>query len=1012
MTTTTDGTSTGLLNLEKELICFICTEVLYQPLTLIDCLHTFCGSCLKEWFSHQYRKATHSHASTSSANPYTCPTCRASVQDAQHNAMINTLLEMFVAANPTKCRSEEEKREMNAIYKPGDDILPKIGTSERRRRARVPEELADDRRRRRDPEAERNRITLEQARERSLRENLRPESNRLAPNSRTARSRSSEQDERRERRRETERRPRSERSEERREHASSDVSPRPRERRETSSVSILPTSPRHPDAVEARSRARTVAHQASLRSIVSASESETGTGDSITEAQLMQEILDEGLLDGINIDMLTEAEQDDLSEIIAERYRQLHPRRAQRISQESTTATVNSGSADPRQEMLAGIASLQIEEADRDTRHSPRVHQRRADRSPRSDVGPSVDSRPPRSSSNHSQDQNLSPPLNTAHRRRASDQGGRRETIPRHHNTHPGASPSPATRSASDLTNRSSSDNTTSSRPAQFAPAHRAQTEPRQPVRASEVWRQRGTERNPGQIATPPQVDSPAVQSPTIEQATLADPNALSSVPQVSDVTHHIESDFLGENTPIVVNSSSTTLFEEPSISCFRCSRQNIQYELYKHCDPCDVDLCLRCYRIGRGCNHWFGFGRAALVKFESSHPNTTSSQVIELPHLLVSRQYHMPPSESIVHPNSTETPQSTHQMMTRSHPTSRLQEGKFCDRCHSFANSCFWECDYCNEGEWGFCNDCVNTHHCCTHPLLPIAHKLSTPFTRDQEQAPITQQTTLTSVPSHNMARSSPAHSQPSSAASAADFVGLHDDYVQLTIFTHCDICSQSISPVEARYHCPIHPSPTQTTGDYDICTNCYHNLVKTGRLKREDGSSGWRLCPDGHRMIVSAFEPDHENCQRRVVIHDLVGGTKMTEEDIATWRRAMTQEPTTSTNPGPPNSPPQTNQGQWTWREDSAGNIRASRKRTSTLSSSGNSKFPPNGGLGKKSYALWSYYPEEGDDGKGELMFPKHAQINEVEEINEDWWFGVYAGDTGVFPRVYVREITPRLI
>ena len=56
MATTSAIPTTGLLNLEKELVCFICTEVLYQPLTLIDCLHTFCGSCLKEWFSHQYRK--------------------------------------------------------------------------------------------------------------------------------------------------------------------------------------------------------------------------------------------------------------------------------------------------------------------------------------------------------------------------------------------------------------------------------------------------------------------------------------------------------------------------------------------------------------------------------------------------------------------------------------------------------------------------------------------------------------------------------------------------------------------------------------------------------------------------------------------------------------------------------------------------------------------------------------------------------------------------------------------
>src|ERR1700761_4669268 len=60
-------------DLEREVTCFICTDILYQPLTLLDCLHTFCGSCLKEWFSWQALQSTSSH-------PYTCPSCRATVR--------------------------------------------------------------------------------------------------------------------------------------------------------------------------------------------------------------------------------------------------------------------------------------------------------------------------------------------------------------------------------------------------------------------------------------------------------------------------------------------------------------------------------------------------------------------------------------------------------------------------------------------------------------------------------------------------------------------------------------------------------------------------------------------------------------------------------------------------------------------------------------------------------------------------------------------------------------------
>jgi hypothetical protein len=160
MATANAASNSGLLNLEKELVCFICTEVLYQPLTLIDCLHTFCGSCLKEWFGYQYKKAAQSRSSQP-PNPYTCPTCRATVKDARHNATVSTLLDMFLSANPARARSAQEKEDMAKVYKPGEDILPKLEASRRHdRRARRAEEAAEETERR----------MIEEARERSLRE--------------------------------------------------------------------------------------------------------------------------------------------------------------------------------------------------------------------------------------------------------------------------------------------------------------------------------------------------------------------------------------------------------------------------------------------------------------------------------------------------------------------------------------------------------------------------------------------------------------------------------------------------------------------------------------------------------------------------------------------------------------------------------------------------------------------------------------------------------------------------
>ncbi|KAL8962139.1 MAG: hypothetical protein Q9183_005199 [Haloplaca sp. 2 TL-2023] len=116
-----DREQAGLLDVEKELTCSICTEILFQPLTLLDCLHTFCGSCLQEWFAWQATQA-----STSKPNPYTCPSCRASVRDTRPNATVTTLLEMYLQANAGRGRTQEEREQLRQKYKPGDQVLPRL----------------------------------------------------------------------------------------------------------------------------------------------------------------------------------------------------------------------------------------------------------------------------------------------------------------------------------------------------------------------------------------------------------------------------------------------------------------------------------------------------------------------------------------------------------------------------------------------------------------------------------------------------------------------------------------------------------------------------------------------------------------------------------------------------------------------------------------------------------------------------------------------------------------------
>ncbi len=64
-----------------------------------------------------------------------------------------------------------------------------------------------------------------------------------------------------------------------------------------------------------------------------------------------------------------------------------------------------------------------------------------------------------------------------------------------------------------------------------------------------------------------------------------------------------------------------TLRYAEPNISCNRCMKEHIEYELHYNCATCDqgrYNICLDCYRQGKGCLHWYGFGRSAWVKWEN----------------------------------------------------------------------------------------------------------------------------------------------------------------------------------------------------------------------------------------------------------------------------------------------------------------------------------------------------------------------------------------------------------
>lgn len=436
--------------------------------------------------------------------------------------------------------------------------------------------------------------------------------------------------------------------------------------------------------------------------------------------------------------------------------------------------------------------------------------------------------------------------------------------------------------------------------------------------------------------------------------------------------------------------------YTEPSISCERCGKTGIQYELHKRCLKCkdgNYHVCLHCYRVDRGCPHYYGVGSIGEMNFNKSHHPATRSTV-EFPHILKSQRYRRPKEGS-----SRGT--SDGKQMTNDNPSSRLQEGMFCDVCHSVANGCFWQCDECNEGEWGYCRRCVNQGRCCNHPLLPIRRVSSEPSTPAPADA-----TTVGPV-------TAPVSTQKPLTGLAT--------YQVLSFSTECDICKYPIAPSSTRFHCL-----QCNEGDYDVCTNCYLKLVVSGKISKENGHGGWRRCLKGHRMIVIGYE-DHEKGQRRVIVRDIVGGYTLKDEHHKQ-----------SEHSSPPSSSisvasPEVGTGDWSWKEGNTKRKKTSRARIphinpldsnspSTPSSQSSTPAPiatttqpdhrtptpPDGGFGLVLIANWSYFADE--SCTDELSFPRGAEITEAENINDEWYWGYYAGKTGLFPGAYcslVKEV-----
>lgn len=924
----------------------ICTDLLHQPLTLLDCLHTFCGACLKEWFHFQAERVETARGPPPppSTPIFTCPSCRDGVRDTKHDARVFSLLDMFVALNPGRGKSAAEKAEMDARYRKGDRVMPRVRRVEDRSEE---ERRADDEERR----------LVEEVRAVSLRE----ATERAAGGSSSSASR----------------------------------------RRRSESRQRGQMAAQDSNGAAAEVRARQVEHQSSLRNLISADGMDVRDIEREVEA-FARQIQEEGLLDGLDLDNLDLENNDELSRKITEAYRRRH-RERRRDGGRRSNASANSH----RSEVPARPRSRTDDNSRPTSRHAPRSR------------APSVGSNEERG--RYPPSSSLLGVQEPTRRRRASS-GARSSTLP--------VVPTQAdvrvgSRAQTDLTSRAAAVDSHVRRPSMGIEVRSSSspTSATAPVSRMDSPRNRElpfSARAAGGLGAIAQAETRSSSSSSRQRSSR--PPAIDVRPEsptLGSVSAPISPTLVSPPPPSPPRPQLPR-YKEPFINCNTCNKEHIEYELHFNCYRChngEWNICLDCWRRRKGCLHWFGFGSAAWARWEKQN---LSGPPAPPPHTLTANRY-LPPKQVL---GSAEG----RRVLTTENPLDRLQSGTFCSRCSAFTNDCYWRCDICNDGEWGFCNDCVDQGKSCSHPLLALAYHPPPPlFSSPLTSPPVTAATTTKNTP------------PPPTAAQTAT-----GTFHPLLTTPPCSACRLPIPQTDSRFHCytcPPPPSPhphanqphedttpaaahhpptttTIPTSGADLCVPCYATLLADGSIAPENGPAGWRRCLRGHRMVVVGYIPaattgvengngsgtgqQHQYMRRRVE-RDLVGGRRLRFEVVGGGVEPGVQVVSWVAEGGA-----STGGGGGGGAGRRVERLFAEDVRVDTASLGGSearfvTTFPPDGGVGPKAVAGWGWTPAVG--GEDELMFPRGAEVLELEDVNGEWFHGFYMGAGGLFPAPYVR-------
>lgn len=79
-----------LLIMQDHFECGICYLIMHKAVSVMPCMHTFCGGCLSDWFKKQKD----------------CPVCRVKATEVKKNQLVNNFIDSYLTIHPQLKREE------------------------------------------------------------------------------------------------------------------------------------------------------------------------------------------------------------------------------------------------------------------------------------------------------------------------------------------------------------------------------------------------------------------------------------------------------------------------------------------------------------------------------------------------------------------------------------------------------------------------------------------------------------------------------------------------------------------------------------------------------------------------------------------------------------------------------------------------------------------------------------------------------------------------------------------